>query len=138
MPTAVLSVSDVLQSIQRWNHWTEIQQGAEKEYGIIREEFDQTLPEYQKFLALVAIGHRHLGMFSEAVDKIWHAHILFAFSFKYTPRIQYLFKGFPNPTTVLGTWLASPPFPLLVGCQASVEQVSHLWLSLVDMLSYPC
>src|SRR5947207_10678007 len=76
MPTAVLSVSDVLQSIQHWDHWTEIQQGAEKEYGITGEEFDQTLPEYQKFLALVAIGHRHLGMFSEAVDKIWHAHIL--------------------------------------------------------------
>ena len=76
MSTTVLSASDVLQSIQQWDHWTEIQQGAEKEYGVTKEEFEKTLPEYQKFLALVAIGHRNMGMFSEAVDKLWHTHIL--------------------------------------------------------------
>jgi hypothetical protein len=41
-----------------------------------REEFDQLLPEYQRFMALLAQGYTQLGMFNSEVDKIWHAHIL--------------------------------------------------------------
>ncbi len=53
-----------------------VQLGAEKEYGMSEPTFEKLLPEYQKFMGLVALGHRGLGMFSSEVDKIWHAHIL--------------------------------------------------------------
>src|SRR5438874_735658 len=67
---------EALAAIQSWEYWHEIQIGAEKEYTMSKEEFDKLLPEYWKFMGLIAQGHTGLGMFSTAVDKIWHAHIL--------------------------------------------------------------
>jgi hypothetical protein len=66
----------VLKSIQHWEHWETIGHVANKEYGITTEEYQRLLPEYQKFLALIIAGHRGLGMHSEVVDRLWHAHIL--------------------------------------------------------------
>lgn len=73
---AVVMPDGSLTAIQNWEYWDEIQMGAEIEYNMTREEFDELLPEYQKFMALVALGYRQLGMFSSRVDKVWHAHIL--------------------------------------------------------------
>jgi hypothetical protein len=67
---------EIFIAIERWEHWDEIQIGAEKEYAIPKEEFDRLLPEYWKFIGLIAQGYTGLGMFSAIVDKIWHAHIL--------------------------------------------------------------
>src|SRR5205823_9869631 len=45
-------------------------------YSIEVEHYKALLPEYQRFLALIILGHRGLGMFSADVDKVWHSHIL--------------------------------------------------------------
>lgn len=66
----------VLADIQAWEHWHEIEIGVAKEYGMSKEQFQKVVPEYWKFLGLIALGHRYLGMFSESVDQIWHTHIL--------------------------------------------------------------
>jgi len=68
-------VLSVLEAIQRWEHWHEIQLCAQKEYGMPAEAFYQLLPEYQRFIALTA-GYEGIGMLSAEVDKLWHAHIL--------------------------------------------------------------
>ena len=70
------SKQELLSILQLWEHWHDIQIGAEKEYGMSQEEFERLLPEYQRFMGLIALGYRGLGMFSTEVDKIWHAHIL--------------------------------------------------------------
>jgi hypothetical protein len=70
------SPANALSAIQLWEHWHDIQLGAEKEYGMSAEEFDRLLPEYQKFMGLIALGEHGLGMFSSEVDKIWHSMIL--------------------------------------------------------------
>ena len=75
MQTALMT-KQILAAIQNWEHWQEIQLGAEKEYGMPKEEFEKLLPEYEKFMGLIAHGHSGLGMFSAEVDKIWHTHIL--------------------------------------------------------------
>lgn len=71
-----MNAVNILGSIMCWEHWDTIQRIAEKEYHVPSGEFAKLLPEYQRFLALIALGHENLGMFSEAVDKLWHSHIL--------------------------------------------------------------
>jgi len=66
----------VMQQIEAWPHWYEIKRIALKEYGMEPEKFDTLLPEYQRFLGLIMLGHRSLGMFSFDVDKVWHSHVL--------------------------------------------------------------
>jgi hypothetical protein len=76
MQTTLNRDQAMLDAIQDWKYWDEIQIGAEKEYGMPKDEFDKLLPEYWKFMGLIAQGFTGLGMFSNAVDTIWHAHIL--------------------------------------------------------------
>ncbi|MEX2054002.1 MAG: hypothetical protein WD883_00440 [Candidatus Colwellbacteria bacterium] len=38
---------------------------------------DEAVVEFKRFLTLIALGHHQVGMTSEAVDEIWHTHILF-------------------------------------------------------------
>lgn len=71
----VKQAQETLQRIQNWPHWEEIAAGAQKEYGLTPEQFQERLPEYQRFLALCAISPG-LGMTSEAIDQLWHSHIL--------------------------------------------------------------
>ena len=70
------TVDSVLLKIQQWNGWVAIQKGAAKEYGMSEQEFYVVLPEYQKFMGLIALGYRGIGMWSQKVDLVWHAHIL--------------------------------------------------------------
>lgn len=64
-----------LEKIQAWPHWDEIGLCATKEYGLSPEQFQERLPEYQRFMALNTV-YTGLGMTSEAVDQVWHSHIL--------------------------------------------------------------
>lgn len=73
---AVATPQQVLCVIQSWEHWDRIGRVAQKEYGVFPDEFALLLPEYQKFIGLIVLGHRGVGMFSERIDRIWHAHIL--------------------------------------------------------------
>ena len=66
----------VLFALQQWKYWDEIQVGAEKEYAMPKERFKMLLPEYCRFMGLIVLGYRGLGMFSNEIDTIWHAHIL--------------------------------------------------------------
>ncbi|EFH80504.1 glycine-rich domain-containing protein [Ktedonobacter racemifer] len=65
----------ILSQIEAWPYWSDIVAVAVKEYGLSEEEAQAILPEYQRFLALLAAEQR-LGMHSVAVDKLWHAHVL--------------------------------------------------------------
>lgn len=49
------------------------------EQGSLPESIlEDAVTEYRKFLFLAACGYRHeLAMCSEAVDEVWHTHILF-------------------------------------------------------------
>lgn len=75
-PPQTQRTEEVLTAIAAWEHWNVIEQVAHKEYGVTSEEFARVLPEYQRFLGLIALGHTHVGMYSEQVDKIWHSQIL--------------------------------------------------------------
>lgn len=68
--------ADILSGIQHWEHWDTITQVAHKEYALSSEQVSLVLPEYQRFLGLIAAGYSPLGMYSEAVDQLWHAHLL--------------------------------------------------------------
>lgn len=70
------AADSLLSSIERWDGWDAIQKGAAKEYGIPEWDFYTILPEYQKFMGLIALGYKGLGMWSQKVDLVWHAHIL--------------------------------------------------------------
>lgn len=66
----------VWKAVSHWPYWGEIQQVAQKEYGISPESFVQLLPEYQRFLTIILLGYQSVGMFSGEVDKLWHSHVL--------------------------------------------------------------
>ncbi len=76
MLTEEQTVDAILFKIQQWDGWIAIQKGAAKEYSMPEQEFYLILPEYQKFMGLLALGYRGIGMWSQKVDVIWHAHIL--------------------------------------------------------------
>mgnify|MGYP004706660229 CR=1 FL=1 len=65
----------LLEVVRGWLHWDEIGLCAQKEYGLSPAQFQTLLPEYQRFMALCAF-FGGIGMTSEAVDQVWHSHIL--------------------------------------------------------------
>ncbi|BCL79433.1 hypothetical protein ccbrp13_18980 [Ktedonobacteria bacterium brp13] len=66
-----------LRQIKSWPHWEKIQQVAQKEYSLSAQDADQLLAEYQRFLVLIKRHpNQRIGMYSNNVDKLWHAHIL--------------------------------------------------------------
>lgn len=69
-------VTKVLARLQDWEHWNIVQQIAEKEYRISKEEFALLLPEYQKFLVLAGTSAQGISMCSARIDLLWHAHLL--------------------------------------------------------------
>jgi len=52
--TLVINGQEALIAIRSWEYWDEIQPGAEKEYGLTKAEFERLLPEYCKFMGLIA------------------------------------------------------------------------------------
>lgn len=66
-----------LREIKSWPHWETIRQVAQKEYGLSAQHAEQLLKEYQRFLVLIKLHpNQRIGMYSDSVDKLWHAHIL--------------------------------------------------------------
>ncbi|SRR5579884_2876129 len=74
---APLTPQETFAAVKKWEHWETIQQVAAKEYDLSPAEFDELLPEYQKFLVLAGTSSGGMGMFSNRIDKLWHAHILY-------------------------------------------------------------
>lgn len=54
MQSISLKSQEVLVAIQGWEFWHEIQIGVQKEYTMPKEEFERLLPEYWKFMGLIA------------------------------------------------------------------------------------
>ena len=75
-PPAARTPETVMPQIAAWPHWYEIRRIAFKEYEMDPATFNRLLPEYQRFLGLVMLGHNTLGMFSLEVDQIWPSHVL--------------------------------------------------------------
>lgn len=75
-PVAERTPAMVMSAIESWEYWLDIKRVAHKEYGMKPEKFDALLPEYQRYLALIMLGHTPLGMFSFDIDKVWHSHVL--------------------------------------------------------------
>lgn len=78
---APLSISaqaqQALQQIEAWPHWNLVQQVAQREYQFSTDKMAILLPEYQRFLALIAVcPEGGIGMYSSSVDKLWHSHLL--------------------------------------------------------------
>jgi hypothetical protein len=48
-----------------------------KEARLAPSIIDQAIEEFRKYLKLVALGHRSIGMNSREVDEVWHTFILF-------------------------------------------------------------
>jgi hypothetical protein len=75
-PITVEQGQTMLHRIEQWPHWQYIGDVAKKEYRLSAERFSELLPEYQKFMCLMLLGVKGLGMFNADIDNIWHAHIL--------------------------------------------------------------
>jgi hypothetical protein len=69
------NAQDTLKRIEAWQGWYDIERIASKEYGMTTTMFQEALPEYQKFMTLVALGYP-VGMFSRQIDMLWHSHLL--------------------------------------------------------------
>ena len=53
---------------------------------------DEAIAEFRKYLTLIALGHRGLGMISVEVDEIWHTFILFTHD--YADFCEAVFGGY--------------------------------------------
>lgn len=47
------------------------------EEALPKGRVDEAIAEFRKFLKLIAMGHRGIGMTSRDVDEVWHTFILF-------------------------------------------------------------
>lgn len=91
---------DILAHIATWPHWPTIQRVAEKEYNVSAEEWAKLLPEYQKFFVLIILGHTGIGLYSNEIDQLWHAHILH--TSLYAEFCQQYIGKFVDHTPLLG------------------------------------
>jgi hypothetical protein len=48
-----------------------------KDEALLAEVADEAITEFRKFLTLIYLGYRGLGMTSKQVDEVWHTAILF-------------------------------------------------------------
>ena len=130
---AIQQVFETFTGMQAWPHWREIAGGAAKEYGVSQVEFEQVLPEYQRFMAL-SVAFPGLGMLGPRIDILWHSHILntiryASFCTEYMGRFvhhlpcsSYEIYGVPGeaqagicnepPATCMDPWPAPPDPPL--------------------------
>jgi hypothetical protein len=109
-------VQDALKNIEAWPHWNLVQQVAMREYNLTADEIATLLPEYQRFLALIAARPAGgIGMYSSEVDKIWHSHLLL--TRKYRSFCQEIYGRFidhePNLSSVQlpKSQCTAPPTP---------------------------
>lgn len=65
-----------LVTIAAWN-LENVKERVAKEGAVQQSLLDASVQEYRKWMALIAMGNRSMGMISPEVDEVWHAHILF-------------------------------------------------------------
>ncbi|HET7011700.1 MAG TPA: hypothetical protein VFI11_13065 [Anaerolineales bacterium] len=78
LPTVSLSREqlEMLQSIEKADLWF-VQERLERKLGLRPDQAERSIFEFKRYMALVGLGYRGLGMVSPAVDEAWHAFILF-------------------------------------------------------------
>ena len=67
---------DRLRVIEDYDLWFIVERVREKG-TLSAQRADQALTEFRKYMALIALGNKELGMHSADVDEIWHNFILF-------------------------------------------------------------
>jgi hypothetical protein len=66
----------MLESIAREDLWF-LHERLQEKHGLQAETAEQAILELRRYLALVGLGYRGLGMISPTVDRAWHEFILF-------------------------------------------------------------
>lgn len=57
--------------------FTQVREKLLLEKKLSPDKVDEAIVEFRKYLALIALGHKKLGMISPEVDEVWHTFILF-------------------------------------------------------------
>ena len=65
-----------LDELDRYDMWFVAERLAD-EGRLPEDSIPGAIVEYKKYVALIVLGHRGLGVPSADVDEVWHAHILF-------------------------------------------------------------
>jgi hypothetical protein len=67
---------EMLRSLESYDLWFVEERLARK--GIVTQDsIPAAILEFRRYMALVGLGYRGLGMLSPEVDEVWHAFILF-------------------------------------------------------------
>lgn len=67
---------DMLVAIEQEDLWF-VRERLEAKHGFSRDQADETVAELRRFMALIGLGYKGLGMVSPTVDQAWHEFILF-------------------------------------------------------------
>ena len=65
-----------LEQIEKYP-FTQVREKLLKKGELAPEAIDEAVREFRKYLALIALGHKNVGMMSASVDEVWHTFILF-------------------------------------------------------------
>jgi hypothetical protein len=78
LPSRSISVEqrEMLQAIEAADLWY-VQERLEQKHGLLPDRARQAIQEFKRYMALVGLGYRGLGMISPTVDEVWHGFILF-------------------------------------------------------------
>jgi hypothetical protein len=67
---------EMVQRIEGLDLWF-VEERLARKALVAAEELPAALLEFKRYLALVGLGYRGLGMLSPQVDEVWHSFILF-------------------------------------------------------------
>ena len=67
---------DMLAAIEQEDLWY-VCERLETKHGLSRDQAAEAVAELRRFMALIGLGYRGLGMVSPRVDQAWHEFILF-------------------------------------------------------------
>ncbi len=67
---------EMLQAIDEADLWF-VEERLVRKSGIDAERAQEAIAEFKRYMSLIGLGYRGLGMASPAVDEVWHAFILF-------------------------------------------------------------
>lgn len=78
LPTQSFSTEQVemLETLDRADLWF-VEERLTRKQGFSAIQAPEAILEFRRYMALVGLGYRGLGMVSPEVDEVWHAFILF-------------------------------------------------------------
>jgi hypothetical protein len=78
LPTQAFSTEQVemLGALERADLWF-VEERLARKMGFSALQAQEAILEFKRYMALVGLGYRGLGMVSPEVDEVWHAFILF-------------------------------------------------------------